>query len=138
MLDELQHERHRGPDVLHVQALGLFDERGWHREEHDLGVEVAGAVVGVAAGDARGVHLLDDGGHHVEPADGEAVVLVGLRICSANNTAPNLDDALLRTRLARSHRRHVWESFLVGKLGVGVCGGGVGVCCVLSLACAEG
>ena len=94
LLNELHTERNGRPDVLHVQALGLLDQRGRHREEHELRVEVAGAVVGVAAGDACVIHLLNDGGHHVEPAHREAVVLVGLRVGAAHDTTAHLDNAL--------------------------------------------
>ena len=94
LLNELHAQGHCRPDVLHVEALGLLVERGRHRAEHDLGVEVVGAVVGVAAGDAGVVHLLDDGRHHVEPAHREPVVLVRLRVRAANHAAAHLDDAL--------------------------------------------
>ena len=54
---------------LHVETLGLLDERGGHGQEHDVGVQVRRAVVRVEALDARVVHLADDGRHHVEPGE---------------------------------------------------------------------
>ena len=54
---------------LHVEALGLLDERGGHGQEHDVGVQVRWAVIRVKALDAGVVHLADDGRHNVETSE---------------------------------------------------------------------
>lgn len=56
---------------LHVEPLGLLDERGRHGQEDDVRVKVRRAVVGVEALDPRLVHATDDGGHHVKTRQAE-------------------------------------------------------------------